>query len=450
MKYFFNALSLIVAGCFLLQSHAQNKMIVSSGTNLVTTSGSIINLQSTDLIVNGIINQQPGQGKFLFSGAGANSISGTSAPTFDVLEINKPGSILTLGENINIGASVNFTSGNIDVSNAVLALQPTAVLNSESNANHLLSSGNTGYATITTTLNAPFAVNPGNLGAVITSSQNLGSTIIKRGFSSQINGSNAGSSILRYYDITPVNDAGLNATLRISYFDNEVNGLNKTTFVFWKSLDNGATWATQGYTARDATNNYVELTDISDLSRWTVSSSNSLLPVILLDFIATAQGCNVALKWNTAAELNFSRFEIERSGSDNNYTKIGTVPAKGSNSSYNYIDNTPLQGLNVYRLKEIDIDNNFHYSDVASATVNCGAAPIQIAPNPVKDKFKVTGVKAGQQIIIYSISGQAMTQRAIVRTTEEFNIAAYAPGVYLVKIISEDGVVATTVKIIKY
>ena len=251
----FRIITTTIAVAVVFNAIGQANLNISPGTNLVTTNGTVINLQNTDLVTNGTLNQQAGQGKFLFSGTTNNSILGTVAPTFDVLEVNKSSGLLSLGQNINVGTSANFISGNIDVSNYILMLQPTAVLSGESNTGRLLSSG-TGTASITTTLNAPSAANPGNLGAVLTSSQNLGITVIKRGFASQVNGSGHGSSILRYYDITPTNDNNLNATLRINYFDNELNGLDKTQFVMWKSVDN-LSWSNQGYTTRDATADYV-------------------------------------------------------------------------------------------------------------------------------------------------------------------------------------------------
>jgi hypothetical protein len=81
-----------------------------------------------------------------------------------------------------------------------------------------------------------------------------------------------GSSIQRYYDILPSNNTALNAKLRFKYFDAELNGYDENTMALWKSSDM-INWSKQGFTYRDATNNYVEKTGIADFSRWTLSTS---------------------------------------------------------------------------------------------------------------------------------------------------------------------------------
>lgn len=441
------ALLLPFIACLPLAASAQARLVIGSGTALVTTGGAVINLQNTDLVVNGTINQQPGQGKYLFSGSGSNMISGSVPALLDVLEVSKPGGgLLSLGQNTRIGSAVTFTAGNLDVGNYILQLEPAATLNGEQNASRL-QSGGTGYATITTDLNAPAAADPGNLGAVITSAQNLGPTTVKRGFSSQVNGGGAGSSILRYYDITPTNDAGIAAMLRINYFDSEVNGLDKSLFVLWKSVDN-THWTDQGYTSRDAVADYVSLIGINDLSRWTISTFSNPLPITLLSFTAQTQHCDVLLNWRTAIEENFSHFELERSGNGNNYMKIASIPAKGSNSSYTFEDDTPSQGVNMYRLKIVDLDNSAVYSNIVSATVACSEG-IRAYPNPVTGTCRVSGVAPGQRIIIYALTGQRIADRNVNGTIEEFDFGSQPSGIYLIKVIGTDGTPMTDIKILK-
>jgi hypothetical protein len=70
-------------------------------------------------------------------------------------------------------------------------------------------------------------INPGNLGAFITSAANVGVVTIRRGHVSQ-SGAGLASSINRYYSITAENNTNLNATLRLKYFDAELNGQNRS------------------------------------------------------------------------------------------------------------------------------------------------------------------------------------------------------------------------------
>jgi hypothetical protein len=177
---------------------------------------------------------------------------------------------------INVISGINFTSGLFNLNNNTILLFPNGLLNGESETSRLYDA-NGGYIEITTTLNAPSSVNPGNLGAMISSLQNLGSTTIRRGHQSQAL-PGTGSSILRYYDILPSDNKSLDATLRFHYFDAELNGYDENTMVMWKSPDN-INWSNESYTTRNTTSNYVEKTSIADFSRWTLSKDDANRPL---------------------------------------------------------------------------------------------------------------------------------------------------------------------------
>lgn len=149
------------------------------------------------------------------------------------------------------------------------------------------SAGNTvkvtsGYITATRDINAPADENVAGMGAVITSSANLGSTAIHRGHAQQTGTGNL--SILRYYDIIPVNNAGLNATLDFYYDDSELNGLTENNFLLFSSTDGGNTWIKQGGTVTAAIN-IVTKAGISSFSRWTVGDSSNPLGVQKIDIL---------------------------------------------------------------------------------------------------------------------------------------------------------------------
>ncbi len=389
---------IIVSGCSLValciititSVVAQNVLKVTSGAVIKTTGGVIITLQDMNLDNDGTISQAVGEGVFRFSGTQNNTIAGTNAPLFDVLEIAKTGSAkISLLRTINVGSAINFTSGLIDLNNNNLFLQPLAVLNSESEISRIIGLAG-GYLEITNALNAPSSANPGNLGATLTSSQNLGSTIIRRGHTSQVNGFGIGSSIFRYYDIMPANNAALNATLRFQYFDAELNSFDENTIILWKSPNN-ISWTQQGFTARSTSSNYVEKTGIADFSRWTLSSANNPLPVQFLLFNVRCAGNSVLINWKTAQELNSSRFMVERSADGIQWTAIGMMPAAGNSSterSYSFIDNSPVASGAMYRIAEYDIDGRIQYTSIIRS--DCEAKDTwKLWPNPVQEMLWV-------------------------------------------------------------
>jgi len=93
---------------------------------------------------------------------------------------------------------------------------------------------------------------------------------------------------------------------------------------------------------------------------------DSVVPVELTSFSASLNGDNVLLKWTTASELNNSGFEIQRSQSQNVWVTMGFLIGNGTASEKNdylFTDEAVSQGKYLYRLKQIDYDGSFEYSD---------------------------------------------------------------------------------------
>ncbi len=85
--------------------------------------------------------------------------------------------------------------------------------------------------------------------------------------------------------------------------------------------------------------------------------SDPLIPVELGDFTAKKLGEFVKLDWLTFSERNSLRFDIERSSDAKSFSKIGEVKALGSSAvrhNYDFLDKNPLEGVNYYRLRQID------------------------------------------------------------------------------------------------
>jgi hypothetical protein len=176
-------------------------------------------------------------------------ISSGSAPTLS--------SGLTVNGNLLLGKDMNLNGQTV-------TLGPQGYL-VEGNGYF---SGPTGMISTTRTLSNITAQNVGGLGAILTSAASMGSTVISRGHAAQ--SGNVKSGILRYYNITPATNTGLNATLVFNYSDQELNGLTEADFKLYKSTDAGSTWWGMGGTL-STVDNQVTLGNIGSFSRWTVS-----------------------------------------------------------------------------------------------------------------------------------------------------------------------------------
>ncbi len=250
------------------------QLTVAANTYLVTSGNTTqIVLQDVNLVNNGTINHTSGNIKF--TGTAINSISGNGTLSLYNLEVNKTANSVSLSRNISVKNQIQFTAGILNLNAYNIDLGATGSLENENENSRITSSG-IGVVKSTKVLNAPVEANPGNLGAVITSTENLGSVTIQRGHQSQINSQGTGNSILRFYEITPTNNASLKATLRFKYFDAELNAIPEADLVLFKGSAGGS-WDERGYTTRDAATNFVEKINLPDFSRWTLSNAGNVL-----------------------------------------------------------------------------------------------------------------------------------------------------------------------------
>jgi agmatine deiminase len=123
------------------------------------------------------------------------------------------------------------------------------------------------------------------------------------------------------------------------------------------------------------------------------------IPVELVSFNVSVDGNNVSLEWITATETNNFGFEVERSQkskvkSQNNWEKIGFVNGSGTTTetqSYNFTDSNVKSGKYSYRLKQIDFDGTFEYSQEIEIEVSAPYAFVleQNYPNPFNPVTKI-------------------------------------------------------------
>jgi len=380
------AISLL--GLLLFMQTSYGQLYISPGATVQLSGNCQLTLLNTDLINEGIL--AAGTSTVSFYGNNISSISGSGPVVFNNMEINKTNAAYVLMQSpFSIANSLLFSSGNLELNGNNVDLGSSGILVGEQE-NSRITGSNGGQVLFSTTLNNPSSANPGNLGAVITSNQNLGTVLIRRGHKSQVNNYGNGNSIQRYFDIVPANNAALNATLRFNYFDAELNGIPENGLVFWNSTDN-LHWANQGFTSRNTTANYVIKNNIASFSRWTLSSINNPLPVTFTLFNLKCEGDRILLNWKTAQEQNSSYFRIERSTDGTLWTVIGNLPAAGNSSTeknYSFNDNNPVQN-SYYRVAQVDVDGKLAYTNVLRSP--CSVKDIfTVGPNPFTDRIFIS------------------------------------------------------------
>jgi PQQ-dependent dehydrogenase (s-GDH family) len=120
------------------------------------------------------------------------------------------------------------------------------------------------------------------------------------------------------------------------------------------------------------------------------------LPVQLISFTGKLDNNTTLLNWATSSEVNSANFVVERSLDGSNYTDIGTVTASGNSTVENHYSLTDNDVANqsspllYYRLRIVDVDGNYAYSNVITISLADIAGRVSIFPNPVTIEANVT------------------------------------------------------------
>ncbi|MEL6627297.1 MAG: hypothetical protein AAFO96_00775 [Bacteroidota bacterium] len=167
-------------------------------------------------------------------------------------------------------------------------------------------------------------------------------------------------------------------TLTDDFSDSDGTGSSSTTdpgntspvtqTVTVSSLDVSANTRIEVFATADA-NSVSELIHFDNLSITTPDP----LPVEWVSFEALSSLDQVALRWVTANEINNSHFEVERAGDTDVFEKIGTLVGKGDlagQQDYTFVDLSPHEGKTLYRIKQVDIDGNFSFSQAIEVEVS--------------------------------------------------------------------------------
>ncbi|MFT6278591.1 MAG: hypothetical protein ACJAU0_001413 [Flavobacteriales bacterium] len=192
---------------------------------------------------------------------------------------------------------------------------------------------------------------------------------------------------------------------------------------------------------------YVDFT-ISGFSELWINGGSpiSLLPIELLSFTAEPADNHVQLNWVTASETNNSYFTIERTSDHLNFETIAIIDGAGNSTqvlNYLALDNTPLNGLSYYRLKQTDYNGDSDYSNLVPVEFNgINDFIFNVYPNPNNgERFNIQTSQnevVEVLVIVYDMLGKEIYSKVI--TTNKNHSDVYAiepseklnPGAYLI------------------
>jgi hypothetical protein len=397
----------------------------------------------------------------------------TGATTFDYLQINN-NSGLTIYNDATVGSKLFLTSGVITTgTNKVIVTSALSTAVFGNSASSYIYGNLRRYVTASGNYDLPVGtVSNYQLANVTFASASLGTTnYLDAKFNSGtptapvpstciVNNSKIGSVIpVGSWTITPDNQIANPATYTATlYMTNITTGL-PSSFVDAKGQTvppnyqiaivkrdagiNSGSWtgtgqngagiqaygahvdANQSNTSNTATVTRSGIPSFSDFAIGVRQRQSYALPVELMYFTAVKTGDDAVLTWATASEINNDHFDVERSADGVTFTKVGKVEGNGNSTqtiTYEYTDPS-LASYNVavlyYRLKQVDVDGRYTYSNIASINIDNAEQPFHIIstyPNPFSDHCSVsfyTPVNQTVRVSIYDVRGALVSEGMI-------------------------------------
>lgn len=176
------------------------------------------------------------------------------------------------------------------------------------------------------------------------------------------------------------------------------------------------------------------------------------LPVELISFSGENKGEENLLLWSTASEINNDHFDVERSSDGESFRLLGKVPGNGNSTTeldYSFTDGHPDAGENYYRLKQVDYDGTYKYSDIIGLRNERSHLPCLLNSSSSRTTLLLSCSDfSGTRMSIYNVQGVLLEERSIAPDTKELtiNLEPFCSGLYLLKL--SDGENVVTMKVI--
>ena len=182
-----------------------------------------------------------------------------------------------------------------------------------------------------------------------------------------------------------------------------------------------------------------------------VSVSCILLSVELAEFSVSKQDNGVIVDWSTHTEKNSDKFLIQRSTDGITFTTIGNVKGAGNSQhliDYQFLDRFPAGGINYYRLKQLDFDGSFEYSEIRTLNYT-KKNTVQLYPNPASDVITIqTPNSNARSYTICDVQGSIVMEGSILSNNTEIELSELNSGVYFVYVLDKNAKLLHELKLV--
>jgi hypothetical protein len=186
-----------------------------------------------------------------------------------------------------------------------------------------------------------------------------------------------------------------------------------------------------------------------------------IVPVEFASFSASVTGNSVLLNWSTATETNNKGFEVQRK-ENNSWVVIGFVEGSGTTSetkTYSFTERNVAKGISFYRIRQVDFDGSFKYSNLVEVNVNVPTefSLSQNYPNPFNPTTVIRytiPTDGNVRLDIFNVNGELVKtlvneNKSVGEYQVSFNAAGLASGVYIYKLSSAGKVLINKMNFIK-
>ena len=201
-------------------------------------------------------------------------------------------------------------------------------------------------------------------------------------------------------------------------------------------------------------NPFIDHPEYADIVWNSTCTGLAALPVDILFFKGFLKGSAIRLEWETANAQNLLQYEVERSVNGKDFSRIGIVKATNA-TLYNYSDDVnQLSGRRLYyRLKKVDNDGRFKYSEVFTTHVPLNLQ-FTVYPNPVVDEFaKVQFTKPtvrNASLLVTDMAGRTHQQIPVAAGTINIivNLKNVPAGMYIIKLVQDGNTVMQKIQVL--
>lgn len=195
----------------------------------------------------------------------------------------------------------------------------------------------------------------------------------------------------------------------------------------------------------------IDMDDIMDLSNWNLASTRidfdmsdflNVIPVELTYFRASEISNGNLLQWETAAEFDNEKFVIEKSKNGYDFAPIDFLMGQGTvnvNQKYEYLDKSTSVGINYYRLKQVDFNGSFEYSNILILE-NKAKETVDVYPTLVAESINISLTSDQKnQLVIFDQTGRSIVQKVIENGNNVIDLSSLTRGAYFMTIYMQDG-----------